>query len=73
MKLLRKIARALNVDHNDLFLERGNRMNNEPSLQNGIRMAGPGDRTASPDKPGFTITWKIKCGADAIGKSPVGL
>ena len=66
IKMLEKIASSLNQDVGDVFLETGNRLDNDPTISNGISKAGPGDSNA-PDTTGFTVTWRIKkCGDDSI-------
>ena len=67
VRLLRKIAQQLDQPITSLYLEIGNRLRNDVALENGIRMAGPGDRVTISE-PGFTVTWKIKCARDIAGE-----
>ena len=52
----------------DLHMESGNRMDKDGLISSRIRMAGPGDRGLKGNPPGFTVSWKLRCGYDLAGK-----
>lgn len=69
MKFMRHFAHKFDaVSIHDLYIENGNKMDGNGLLNSQIRMAGPGDNHITGTQPGFTISWKLKCGVDISGK-----
>jgi len=71
-KVLRKLANKFDFGINEYYLESGNRMDSKSLLTSSIRMAGPGT-AITEDQPGFTVSWKIKCGYELAGDATVGI